>query len=492
MIIKHNMNALNTLNALDKSNSIYSKAMERLSSGHRINKAADDAAGLSISEKMKAQIRGLEQASRNVQDGISLVQTAEGGLSQIENPNLQRLRELSVQAANGTLSKEDRETIQKEVNQILQGIDDIANYTEFNTIKVLRPPIAQEVTEFSGAPTSGKADIVFVIDDSASMGGAQNTVAENIEKFVDTIKAKGVTDIRMGLVNYEATAIPINFNVGKWTSSTSEISDAIKSFTASRPGTENLMKAIDDTLVSYDFRSNEGGSKFSHIVFVTNEDADDELNLDSTLTSLKSKEVQVHGVYQFNSIFGDDVTELDKLTTETGGKSLDLNSASWGNDLSAIIGAHIGEVGNTGEAVVIEEDKMPTLKLQVGANSGQTFDIELFDARTSKLGIKDIKVDPFEKAEEAIGLIDKAIHKVSSQRAKFGAYQNALEHIGNNVSNYELNLTSAVSRITDADMAKEIMNMTKGDILSQAAQSLLKQAEEMPKGVLNLIQQWGK
>jgi len=137
MIIAHNLSALNSLNRLNQNNKATSSTLEKLSSGYRINKAADDAAGLAISEKMRAQIRGLEKAQQNIQDGISLIQTAEGGLASIHNPNLVRLRELAIQAANDTLTDADRKLIQKEVEQIKQGIDEIANNTEFNGIKLL-------------------------------------------------------------------------------------------------------------------------------------------------------------------------------------------------------------------------------------------------------------------------------------------------------------------------------------------------------------------
>lgn len=183
LIINHNISALNIFNNMNENNSVNSKTMNRISSGLRINCAADDSAGLGISQEMKAQIRGLAQAERNIQDGISLIQTAEGGLSEIENPNLQRMRELAVQAANGTLTSEDRDKIQKEIDEIKNGINDIANNTEFNEIKVLRPPIS----ETPPITTSGKADIVFVVDNTGSMSGIQTTVANNITNFIDSI-----------------------------------------------------------------------------------------------------------------------------------------------------------------------------------------------------------------------------------------------------------------------------------------------------------------
>nr|WP_281396434.1 flagellin [Clostridium aciditolerans] len=133
---------------------------------------------------------------------------------------------------------------------------------------------------------------------------------------------------------------------------------------------------------------------------------------------------------------------------------------------------------------------MPKLQLQVGANSGQQFQLELFDARTKKLGVDDVKIDPIDEAEKSLEKVDKAMELVSSQRSKFGAYQNALEHISKNVDNYGYNISAAESRISDADMAKEILDMSKNSIIEQAAQSILHQAEKMPESVLNLMNSW--
>lgn len=484
MIINHNINALDICNNINKNNGVNSKAMNRISSGLRINSAEDDSAGLGISQGMKAQIRGLDQAKRNIQDGISLIQTAEGGLAQIENPNLQRMRELVVQASNGTLTSEDKAIIKKEIDQIKNGINDIANNTEFNGIKVLRPPISETP---GTTTTSGKADIVFVVDNTASMSGIQTTVANNITNFISSITSQGVTDIRMGLVEYKDSTInKFDFSGAKWTSDASDISTGLlKLASTNSGGTENAMEALTEASNYYDFRSNDVGSQTKHIIFITNEDADDDSKLTSTLSLIQSDGIQVSGVYNTTD---SDVSEFSTLTSSTGGISVNLGDADWGDKLSSILGSHIGATAGT----TVEDDKMPILNLQVGPNSGDTFSVELFDARTPNLGIDDVVIDPIEEAEKSIDKIDKAIELASSQRSKFGAYQNALEHIGSNVENSSYNITSAESRISDADIAKEVMEMSKSSILQQSAQSLLNQADKMPENILNLMKQWGQ
>ena len=187
LIINHNINALTAYNKSNAAGVAKSKAMEKLSSGLRINSAADDAAGSAIDQKMKAQIRGLEQASRNIQDGVSLVQTAEAGLGSIQNPNLLRMRDLIIQSLNGTLTGADRMNIQNELESVKASINDIANNTEFNKIKVLSPPSNETQLQYS----EGKVDIVFVVDNTGSMSTIQNKVADNITNFINYINSQG-------------------------------------------------------------------------------------------------------------------------------------------------------------------------------------------------------------------------------------------------------------------------------------------------------------
>jgi len=476
MRINHNIAALNALNRSNINNENVASNFQRISSGLRINRASDDAAGLSISEKMKALIRGLGQAQNNIEDGKSLVSVAESALGLIMNPNLQRMRELLIQGMNGTYTQEDREKMQTEIDQIKQGIDEIANNTEFNTTKVLRPPLVEEASK----PSGGVADIVFVVDVSQSMDEHQQTVAENLEKFIGSIESKGVTDIRMGLVTYTDNSQIVDFDGSKWCADISRISGILSNL-PNGGGIENGMTAMQLVADQYDFRESVSSSS-KHIILLTDERGDDNQKYDDTVDILKNKGIQVHGVYDTNPLSSEYSSYYNSLVDETGGKSVYIGS-DWGDKLSSVIGEHIGSESS----VEIDEDKMPTLHFQVGPAEGHTFKVELMDARVSKLGIEDVCVDPIENAEESLKKIDEAMAKVSSKRSEFGAYYNALEHIGNNVGNYQINLTNAQSVIESADIAKEIAELEKNKILLQASQSMIARSNEVVKGVLELL-----
>jgi flagellin len=484
MRINHNLSAQNSYRSIQNNHNLITKSTQRLSSGLRINQAADDASGLSISEKMRSQIRGLEQASRNIQDGISLLQTTDSGLGLIIDPNLVRLKELAVQAANGTLSPDERQSIQVEVDQIKKGINQIATDTEFNSQKLLCPP-TNYIPPVPGTPPSpktGKADIVFVIDNTASMASSQTIIANNINSLINSINNKGVSDIRMGVVEFTDNDIIMSqFSENKWTTDLSSVSDEIlRLATTNRGGTEYSMKALSSSADFFDFRENDNGLQTKHMILVTNEPANDEGLVTATLSNLQSKGIQVHGVYpKTNS----DVSEFDDIVNGTGGKSVDLSNPTWGTELSSVIGDSIGD--SAGSA----DEGMPTLLLQVGANVGESFKITLFDARTPNLGINNLKVDPWEEAVKSIELIDTAIQKASTVRAKFGAYQNALEHMNQTVLNVQTNLSAAESQIRDVDMAKEITKLTSKQAILEAANAMLAQANKIPQSVLEFLKQ---
>lgn len=454
MIIKSNIPALNTLNRLQKNNKNNAITLERLSSGLRINSAADDAAGLSISEKMRAQIRGLDQAQRNIQDGISLIQIAEGGLAEIHNPNLQRLRELAIRAANDTLTKEDRQSIQEEVEQIKKAIDEIANNTEFNGIKLLN------------VPDSGKVTKTIEV-----MKTVTKTETTYVPEVVDLSKATSITiyERSTGLneLTIPITSLPMSV---EWSPPDSP--------------TEKYLFEI----YRYGFKTTAYGPAQGNTP-------------GNNITG-----VRLNGLSGYAGM-----TEMwaNKIETTNGGWK--LPDAQGDHSEQAILGDNLADYPDNiqdshiairfeymravtttttvtvPELVTIEEIIDPKVILQVGANAGDTFEVDLSDVRTTSLGIDQILVDPRDKAVEAIGKIDEAIEKVLAERSKFGVYQNALEHIHNNVSNYAVNLTAAESRIRDAGLAKEIMEMTKNNILSHAAQVMLVQANQTPESVLQLL-----
>jgi flagellin len=528
MRILHNISALNAEKRLSLNNKNLSKSMEKLSSGLRINRAGDDAAGLAISEKMRAQIRGLEQAKQNVQDGISLAQTAEGGLANIHE-QLHRARELTVQAANDTLTSKDREEIQKEIDQVKEGINNIANNTRFNGIHLL----------------DGKKPPTF-------SGGANNRPSYNFENVLSLdVSTNGSFDLRTnegypGTINddnkilifgsgsnsrpaliIDNTSYDLKSNVSQSTVEENGVYKTVS--TINNVEVTQTVKVVEDKYeFKYTIKNNNAndmdiGFNFHMDMMLGNDDAapfvvddtpivNEEAFTGSSLPETfnvyndsGNPDVKAGGIIKGTNI----IEEPSELRI---GRFSDVSDAiNWtdtdqsvGDSGYALLWANRTVSGNSSFEVntFYGLDVPPTIEdptqgstdegpydifLQVGANSGSDFRVQLSDVRDSKLEIDGIAVDSHESAMNALEKIDEAIQKVSSERSKYGAYQNGLEHIHSNVANSAENLTSAESRIRDADMAKEMMNQTKSSILSQAAQAMLAQANQQPQGVLQLL-----
>lgn len=394
MIINHNMNALNAHRNMNVNNTNAGKSMEKLSSGLRINRAGDDAAGLAISEKMRGQIRGLEQSSRNAADGISMIQTAEGALNETTNI-LQRMRELAVQAGNDTNTTSDREEIQKEIDALTQEVDRIANNTEFNTQKLL-----------NGNKTGKAGDVV------------KEAIAEE----------KGVFKITLNNALTDTNSITID---GK-----------TKSLSGKTLNDEtNVAKALGELFEDYTF----------------------EVTANTNLKEIKV--TQKIGSYK------------DEIKVKVDGKDDNVKKLAT-------------EVKGVTERKLQESEGKVTV--QVGANANQSMSIEIGDMRAEALGIKTVKgetlsVETAEDANKAIEVFDAALNAVSSQRANLGAVQNRLEYTISNLDNTAENLTSAESTLRDVDMAKEMMEYSKNNILNQAAQAMISQANQQPQNVLQLL-----
>ena len=390
MIINHNMNALNAHRNMGVNNTNAGKSMEKLSSGLRINRAGDDAAGLAISEKMRGQIRGLEQSSRNAADGISMIQTAEGALNETTNI-LQRMRELAVQASNDTNTSSDREEIQKEIDALTEEVDRIANNTEFNTQKLL----------------NGNKD---------GVGGKVINEAVTAEKGIFSINLKRETQ--------QDEVITIE---GK--------SYKIKQNEAGNANVNNLKTALEREFSDYNF------------------------------------EVKTNGEIKLTQKEGKD---KENVRISVGGKSQNVT------------------VDNKGISAKDEEVSEGKAHVQVGANAKQSMSIEIGDMRAKALEIKkedgsSLSVASAEDANKAIEAFDAALNKVSSQRANLGAVQNRLEYTISNLDNTAENLTSAESTLRDVDMASEMMEYSKNNILNQAAQAMISQANQQPQNVLQLL-----
>ena len=387
MIINHNMNALNAHRNMNVNNTNAGKSMEKLSSGLRINRAGDDAAGLAISEKMRGQIRGLTQSSRNASDGISMIQTAEGALNETTNI-LQRMRELAVQAGNDTNTTSDREEIQKEIDALTEEVDRIANNTEFNTQKLLngnKTGKAGDEVKAAVAAAQGEFEI--------NLGGA---IAANDVLVVDG-----------------------------------------KKITITQTNKNDIEQEIETALGNkYDVTYDDGANKLT----LTQNEGEDKKEMSATFKGQKVN-----------------VTTNDR--------------------------------GVTKREAQISEGKV---SVQVGANANQSMTIEIGDMRAEALGIRDaagdtLSIKTAEDANEAITKFDEALNAVSSQRANLGAVQNRLEYTISNLDNTAENLTSAESTLRDVDMAKEMMEYSKNNILNQAAQAMISQANQQPQNVLQLL-----
>ncbi|PAB60117.1 flagellin N-terminal helical domain-containing protein [Anaeromicrobium sediminis] len=456
MRINTNMMALNTYNQYTTNNNMASKSIEKLSSGSRINSAADDAAGLAISEKMSAQIRGLDQASRNAQDGISLVQTAEGALSETE-AILQRMRELSVQASNDTNTADDREAMQEEIDQLSEEINRISDTTEFNTKKLLNGSVGATAT-VGGTNT---ANI-----DSAQV---ENT---NLDTGVYTLEVSGTAN--------------------------QEVADLLDAGTGLTAGDITIGTAADASYGSYQLKvedddDNAGMKTLTLIDASTGEEVASQNNVDTAAgtTTLNGLDIDntavagngtvsfdVEGDHTFtlkdssgNTVATETVTDYNKSEVEIAGIEVDFN-------------ADLTDSGVGATDITITNN---ALTMQIGANAGQTIDMNINDMSSDALGVSDLDITTAEGAEKAITSLDDAIKSVSNERAKLGAYQNRLEHTINNLNTSSENLTAAESRIKDVDMAKEMMEFTKYNVLQQSAQSMLSQANQQPQQVLQLL-----
>ncbi len=376
------------------------KAMEKLSSGLRINRAGDDAAGLAISEKMRAQIRGLNQASRNAQDGISMIQTAEGALSETQAIS-QRMRELAIQSANGTYTDEDRKLINQEFGQLKKEIDRIASDTEFNGSKVLN------------GEKSGK-DIQF--------SNGTITVKKGTNK--DQFNQDKVADIMAG------TEL----------SSLNSLGEGKFHLKFTRDNNDDVtIELIDESKFN-------DGKKYV---------------IDSQIIKGGANDEKVRTVTLAGAEFKFGKLKANMKTINMTEFNVELNNAI--------------------------DSETDGVKLQVGANQEQMIGVSIQNMRSRELGLGGIEVGTVEDAQEAITRVDEAISRISSQRADLGATQNRLEHTIASTDNTAENLQAAESRIRDVDMAKEMMNLTKLNVLQQASQAMLSQANQAPQQVMSIL-----
>ena len=468
MVVQHNMQAANANRMLGITSGAQAKSTEKLSSGYKINRAADDAAGLTISEKMRKQIRGLDKASSNAQDGVSSVQTAEGALTEVHSM-LQRMNELAVQSANGTNSSDDRQAIQDEVDQLTTEIDRVAETTKFNEIYLLKGDNSNTKNVYmkghdaglKGTLTDGAKSATFTMD--ALQAGDKYTIAGK--------------EYTIGSATTEVTALIDKANTDATADTANKTVDVNgKTYTITYNAAGNTIADADGTAITLDNlkKAVTGGSKVTYgntsLTAMTDAGTDGVDDDDSSIITKDVAETKIKA----ELLTANNIGTVDQAATVE-----DANTANGKTSYTI----------NKGYATVADT---LSFNLHVGADADMTnkITVDIDTMNSANLGIKGINVKDASGTEAtyAIDAIADAVAKVSSQRSALGAVQNRLEHTIDNLDNISENTSSAESRIRDTDMAKEMVNYSKNNILAQAGQSMLAQANQSNQGVLSLLQ----
>ena len=499
MVVQHNLQAMNANRMLGITTSSSAKSIEKLSSGYKINRAADDAAGLSISEKMRKQIRGLTQASANAQDGISAVQTAEGALGEVHDM-LQRMNELAVKSANGTNSESDRKSIQDEIDQLTTEIDRVSETTKFNETYLLKgdansPKIATfkyaNYTDDKAATVTGSkegtlkdsatnATMTVEFEASASMA-YQNEVAKSLVSagvnvtITDTWGFK--TSAEKKGANVETFSIKLN-------------GDAAQKFNVVTKNEDGSKAEIQD----------KAGHKIATLSFDNgdiNIESDENNKFKQTSVTLSAKSATAaNNAGKKAALYDKDGNKISEAALSNYYAVSSVGSTT--TQRKADAGLVYDALGNStliDPKLTVAESNLTAdlnVRVHVGADATSNNQINLDIAAMSAkgLGVNGLRVDGSDdtNARDAIQTIASAISKVSAQRSSLGAAQNRLEHTIKNLDNIVENTTSAESAIRDTDMASEMVTFSKNNILKQAGQSMLAQANQSNQGVLSLLQ----
>ncbi len=594
MVVQHNMQAANANRMLNVTTGQQAKSTEKLSSGYRINRAADDAAGLTISEKMRKQIKGLDRASTNAEDGVSAVQTAEGALTEVHSM-LQRMNELATQSANGTNSTTDRKAIQDEIDQLSTEIDRVSETTKFNETYLLKgntdgatskvklnahdAGLAGKLTDNGNGTATFKAD-TLAVGDKVKIAGKEYTIgnsadsADYAKKGDAAVKPVNADDsvtsgnttttIVAKVTTADATATTAGWANGDtfkdadgtvWTiaADTSETNHTVKTAdltkylkegctiesvqaNAKLAGTsvvdelgKNEVSIADTTGITalqtgikagdtvtvggttktvtaeapktYDeiktavAGGTAGTTKISigskeYTLDKTTDAAAGKITQDDFLALIKDGDKVKVGTNTYTAIIKS--SDDDSITLEDAyskmAKELETASSIGADTAATVKNNGNGTFDITKGTVDVKEALSFNLHVGADADSTNKITVDIDSMSSAGLGIKGIKADTEQDATYAIDAIADAISQVSSQRSALGAIQNRLEHTINNLDNVVENTTSAESRIRDTDMAEEMVNYSKNNILAQAGQSMLAQANQSNQGVLSLLQ----
>ena len=496
MRIQNNIMAMNAYRNYSNNTSALSKNLEKLSSGYKINRAGDDAAGLAISEKMRAQITGLEGAQSNAKDGISLVQTAEGALTEVHDM-LNRMYSLAEQSANGTYENEtDRAQLQKEVTQLKDEINRIADSSNFNGIQLLDGSMtaaegATSVTGLDGAAVTAAGGAAFTQDLTFTGTVTDGSTVSMEVKYLDKDgKAQTATVTFAGkattadMASAAATALQSVFGDG-YTVSASSGKVTIKA---------NDVGANETQVFGFTVKDSAGGTVATSVGAAT-AGKDNVYGL-----AFGSKNVTDKLTFSVDGQTYEVVTRGQKAQDGNKAIYLDKSTGALNDDDVASIAQQLKDYGvdatidgTTKTTINIAASGSETkggLTLQIGdtSDSFNQLNVSIKDCHTDSLGIADLDIGTQEGAKAALETIENAINYVSDVRGTLGATQNRLDHTINNLSVMQENIQDAESTIRDTDVAEEMMSYTKNNILIQSAQAMLAQANQVPQGVLQLLQ----
>ena len=483
MVVQHNLTAMNSNRMLGLTTASQAKSTEKLSSGYKINRAADDAAGLSISEKMRKQIRGLTQASSNAQDGISTVQTAEGALNEVQDM-LQRMNELAVKAANGTNSEDDRSYIQNEIDQLTTEIDRVSETTKFNETYLLKGDKSLDkgyTYSYKNFSAGQDANATFTKDAATNLNVTFDKATASTQKLQDEqnelLKALRDQGVKITAIATDDVADEIAYKVELTGSAADKFTVSQDKTTATK---FNITDKEGNTIASL---TAEGGKLTKGTAGTATATV-----VATAVTASKATAAQAKYYDKDGNVIA--ANALDKYfvadANGTVSKRADAPKIydAVGNEDKSVKPADIGALKDLTASL--------SLTLHVGADATSNNQITLsIDAMSAKgLGVNGLKVDGTDdsNALSAIDTIKEAIQKVSTQRSALGAVQNRLEHTINNLDNVVENTTSAESQIRDTDMATEMVKYSNNNILAQAGQAMLAQANQSNQGVLSLLQ----
>ena len=481
-VINSNIASLNAQRNLNTSQTALATSLQRLSSGLRVNSAKDDAAGLAISERMTAQIRGLNQAARNANDGISLAQTAEGALGEIGN-NLQRLRELAIQSANGTNSASDRASLQAEAAQLTSEITRVASQTQFNGLNLLDGSFTSQTFQV-GANANQTISVSSIADSRSSALGshvlvADGTITGNVVTAASGAVTNGVTietDLTITTNAGTTSAISYAANAG---------ADAVATAINSAAGTLGVTATATNSaaLASLSHAGTVTFNLNNQAISVVVADQNDLSNVISAING-------VQGTTGVTAAFTSTSSKASITLSTTDGRNIEFEDYTNSGNATASV-SFGGTTLTEGTAVSAVKTGTISLSSTQGPISTANASAEVFAGagvnNSSFLSVAALDISTASGAQSAIGALDSALTQINSSRGALGAYQNRFTSAIANLSTTAENISAARSRIKDADFAAETAELTRNQILQQAGTAMLAQANSLPQNVLSLL-----